>query len=153
MESLGIQSSKPSIGRFGPLLSGGLPRAHLIGSGPELSEQVVMTVQITGGLPPKVEAKDFVPIYWRGLTYDQYTGSGWNSSDVILRIYDSDETVGVVDRPGYWIVEQEFRYSDDSELLFVAGDLIRRAQNARQHGSVHQLLSDHLQQLAVHFHG
>jgi transglutaminase-like putative cysteine protease len=124
IESFGIQSSKPSIGRFGPLLSGGLPRAHLIGSGPELSEQVVMTIQISGGLPPKQEANEYIPIYWRGLTYDQYTGSGWNSSEVSLRIYEPDETVGVLDRPGYLIVEQNVRFSRESELLFVAGDLI-----------------------------
>jgi transglutaminase-like putative cysteine protease len=67
---------------------------------------------------------DYVPIYWRGLTYNIYTGSGWNSSEVRLRMYDSDETIGIVDRPGYWIVEQNVRFSNESELLFVAGDLI-----------------------------
>jgi len=124
MESLGIEVSKPSIGRFGTMLSAGLPRAHLVGAGPELSEQVVMSVQITGGLPPGEEASDSIPLYWRGLTYDQYTGLGWNSTDVSLRKYNADQSVSVFERPGYWIVEQEVRFPDESELLFAAGDLI-----------------------------
>jgi transglutaminase-like putative cysteine protease len=131
IESLGIDVSKPSIGRFGPLLTAGLPRAHLIGAGPELSEQVVMTVQITGGLPPGKEANNAIPLYWRGLTYDRYAGSGWNSSDVSLRKYRPDESVGVFERPGYWIVEQEVRFTDERELLFAAGDLITADERFR----------------------
>ncbi|MFN2237651.1 MAG: transglutaminase-like domain-containing protein, partial [Anaerolineales bacterium] len=142
IESFGIQTSKPSIGRFGSLLTGGLPRAHLISSGPELSEQVVMTIQITGGLPPKQEANDYIPIYWRGLTYDRYTGSGWNSSEVNLRTYDPDETVGVLDRPGFWIVEQDVRFSNDNELLFVAGDLITVDQRFRAIWRIEPVESD-----------
>ncbi len=123
-ESFGIEPYRPSVDRFGSMLDAGLPRAHLIGSGPELSEQVVMSVQITGGLPPGAEADAAIPLYWRGLTYELYTGSGWDSSDVSLRKYRSDEKVGVFERPGYWIVEQEIRFVDENELLFTTGDLI-----------------------------
>ncbi len=123
-ESFGIEPYRPSIGKFGPMLDAGLPRAHLIGSGPELSEQVIMSVQITGGLPPGTEAEAVIPLYWRGLTYDRYTGSGWDSSDVSLRKYKADEQIGIFERPGYWIIEQEVRFVDESELLFSAGDLI-----------------------------
>ncbi len=123
-ESFGIEPYRPSIGKFGPLLDAGLPRAHLIGSGPELSEQVVMSIQITGGLPPDGEADATIPLYWRGLTYDFYTGSGWDSSEVSLRRYSADEQIGIFERPGYWIVEQEIRFVDENELLFTAGDLI-----------------------------
>ena len=124
MESIGIEPNKPSIGRFGSMLNAGLPRSHLIGAGPELSEEVIMSVQVTAGLPPGMEAPDEVPLYWRGLTYDQYTGQGWDSSDVSLRNYRADQQIGLFDRPGYWIIEQEIRFLDESELLFAAGDLI-----------------------------
>lgn len=124
MEALGIEPQRPSIGRFGSMLSGGLPRDHLIGSGPDLTEQVVMSVQITGGLPPGSEADDAIPLYWRGLTYDQYTGSGWGSSSVSLRRYDSDEVVGSSELSHHWILEQEMRFIDETRLLFAAGELI-----------------------------
>ena len=97
LESLGIEVSQPSIGRFGPLLDGGLPNDHLIGAGPELSQQVVMSVRITGGLPPDTEAHEAVPLYWRGLTYDIYTGSDWESKahcDAVLK----NTTIVVGDR-------------------------------------------------------
>jgi len=124
MEALGIEPKKSSVGRFGPMLTGGLPRSHLIGSGPELSEQVVMSVRITGGLPPGSEVDDAIPLYWRGLTYDRYTGSGWDSSGVTLRRYNPDEVVDLFDHPYHWIIEQEMRFIDDSPLLFAAGELI-----------------------------
>jgi transglutaminase-like putative cysteine protease len=123
-EALGIEPQRPSIGRFGSMLSGGLPRDHLIGSGPDLTEQVVMSVQITGGLPPGGEADDAIPLYWRGLTYDQYTGSGWDSSSVSLRRYNPDEVVGSLELPHHWILEQEMRFIDETRLLFAAGELI-----------------------------
>jgi len=131
IESFGIEPSKPNIGRFGTMLNAGLPRSHLIGAGPELSQQIVMSVQITAGLPPGIEADDTIPLYWRGLTYDQYTGDGWDSSDVTLRHYRSDQQVGLFERPGYWIVEQEVRFPEKSELLFAAGDLISVDKNYR----------------------
>jgi transglutaminase-like putative cysteine protease len=64
----------------------GWPRRHLLGSGPELSEQVVMMVY-----PVQGDASDGAAMttlggprpqfYWRGLTYDQYTGLGWYASE------------------------------------------------------------------------
>jgi hypothetical protein len=152
MESIGIEPNKPSIGRFGSLLNAGLPRSHLIGAGPELSEEIVMSVQITAGLPPGVEAPDEVPLYWRGLTYDQYTGQGWDSSDVALRSYSADQQIGVFERPGYWIIEQEIRFLDESELLFVAGDLISVDENYRVAWRSEPWLSD-IQQFPGDFFG
>ena len=129
VESFGIEANRPSIGRFGSMLNAGLPRSHLIGSGPELSEQVVMSVQITDGLPPGAEVSDTIPLYWRGLTYDHYNGSGWDSSEVTLHRYHADQQIGMFERPGYWIVEQQFSFIDKSELLFAAGDLIGVDEN------------------------
>jgi len=124
MEALGVETQKSSIGRFGSMLNGALPRSHLIGSGPELSEQVIMSVRITGGLPPGSEVEDTIPLYWRGLTYDRYTGTGWDSSDVLLKRYRADELIGLSDYPYHWIIEQEMRFIDDTQLLFAAGELI-----------------------------
>ncbi len=56
---------------------GGLPRAHLLGAGPELTEQVIMTVEVDD---PEPGAPEFWSDYrWRGPTYATYTGRGWDN--------------------------------------------------------------------------
>lgn len=61
----------------------GLPRQHLLGSGPELSQEVVLLIN-TGETPRPPIAAASLPepprYYWRGLTYDRYTGRGWFTS-------------------------------------------------------------------------
>ena len=63
--------------------AGGLPNASLIGSGPELSEQKVMTIDLGG-----TSAQQF---RWRGLTYDVYTGRGWRTDEVERIAYRAGE--------------------------------------------------------------
>jgi transglutaminase-like putative cysteine protease len=67
---------------------GGLPREHLLGSGPELSQEVVMTVRTSD--PPGSPAARY---YWRALVYDQYTGRGWLSGRTEILSYAPGETV------------------------------------------------------------
>lgn len=63
--------------------AGGLPNVSLIGSGPELSEQKVMTIEIGGTATPQFR--------WRGLTYDVYTGRGWRTDEVERISYRAGE--------------------------------------------------------------
>jgi transglutaminase-like putative cysteine protease len=75
-KSLGLEPVKDNADIVG--VASGLPRSHLIGSGPELSRQLVMTIS-TGELPPMPEIAH-VPVprhYWRTLTYQVYSGMGW----------------------------------------------------------------------------
>jgi transglutaminase-like putative cysteine protease len=51
---------------------GGLPRAHLLGAGPELGKEVALRVRVRGD-PSNLQ------LYWRGQTYDLYTGHGWEN--------------------------------------------------------------------------
>ena len=73
-----------------PYLAPGLPLRHLIGSGPELSQQVVMKV---GLAEPGDGAFNAEPLYWRAFTYDRYLGSGWATSGVELVNYASGQLV------------------------------------------------------------
>lgn len=68
--SAGASADEPS--RFERVRVGGLPRQHLIGSGPELSQQIAMFVKTDD--PPGDAPLHY---YWRSLTYDRYTGRGW----------------------------------------------------------------------------
>lgn len=52
---------------------GGLPRAHLPGAAPELGREVALRVRVAGD-PSNLQ------LYWRGQTYDTYTGRGWENA-------------------------------------------------------------------------
>lgn len=89
--SLGLedQSETQEIDILDSIRVGGLPNEHLIGSGSELSEQVVMVVQAESPQPEVLEP----PLYIRSLVYDLYTGSGWESRGTEIRIYSPGEEI------------------------------------------------------------
>ncbi len=66
--------------------SGGLPRAFLLGSGPGLSDELVMRVATDelASLAPGQQPAAGMAHYWRALTYDIYTGRGWRNTPVSL---------------------------------------------------------------------
>jgi transglutaminase-like putative cysteine protease len=67
----------------------GLPRSHLLGSAPELSDQVIMTVA-PDDLEPDMRLTPRGH-YWRSLTYDRYSGLGWSTSESDLRMYEAGQ--------------------------------------------------------------
>ncbi|MEM7118519.1 MAG: transglutaminaseTgpA domain-containing protein, partial [Chloroflexota bacterium] len=89
--SLGLQSTSGGHGALNQVRAGGLPRNHLLGSGPELSEQVVMT--ITTNDPPTDTPPGY---YWRSITYDRYNGRGWLTSETEAISYAANEPVPTV---------------------------------------------------------
>jgi transglutaminase-like putative cysteine protease len=111
-ESLGLTrlpgEGDAAIGsRFGPL-----PRSHLIGSGPELSSQVLFTVKTGDQAPQGVNPMtgEAVPrYYWRSLVYDQYTGSGWVSSPLVKSSYNGGDWVISPEQPASQEIPQNFR--------------------------------------------
>lgn len=136
-ESLGLirlpGEGDAAIGsRFGPL-----PRSHLIGSGPELSSQVLFTVK-TGEPGPQVvnpmTGEAGPHDYWRSLVYDQYIGSGWVSSPLVKRSYNGGDWVISPAQPDSQEISQNFRIvrqfvqpagdSRGAALLHTAGILL-----------------------------
>ncbi len=77
-DSLGLVGNPkpipPSV--FDVVRKPGLPRKHLLGSGPELGEQVVMVVGVEDPAP-----QEKTRYYWKSLTYDQYNGQGWETGE------------------------------------------------------------------------
>ncbi len=106
--------------------SGNLPTQHLIGSGPELSEQVVMVVSIEA-TPQVADTGDQPPpaLYWRGLTYDRYTDRGWSAAYAGKVSYAPGEPVIPASTAGRRLLRQQVRLvEEESGLLFVAGSLV-----------------------------
>ncbi|MBU0511742.1 MAG: hypothetical protein KJ638_08585, partial [Chloroflexi bacterium] len=128
IESFGLMQQGITEGGIGKVsLTGGLPRSHLLGTGPELSEKVVMTVQISGGLPAGEDENEYLalPLYWRSLVYDRYTGSGWKSSDIATRFYEPGEQAFSPGSPVYRVIQQDFRLTADrAGFLYAAGTIL-----------------------------
>jgi len=106
----------------------GLPSSHLIGSGPELSEQVVMVVSIEPTRPGALRDNVDQPVphyYWRGLTYDRYTGRGWSTGDIAIVEYAAGEFAIPTLSANQRLLRQEVRLVEDSGgPLYVAGSLV-----------------------------
>lgn len=97
--SLGLEL-KPSTGdAFTPLRAPGLPREHLIGSGPELTRQPVMSIRINDASPARDRPAPHY--YWREVTYDIYTGRGWSSSGFEIHPYATGQEIGPQTITGY----------------------------------------------------
>jgi transglutaminase-like putative cysteine protease len=95
----------------------GLPRRHLLGSGPELSKQVVMVITSADASaePPR--------LYWRALTYDIYTGRGWLTSDTTAHDYAAGQPVRKPTAPARRPLRQTVQFVDNpNRLLFAAGE-------------------------------
>jgi transglutaminase-like putative cysteine protease len=88
--SLGLQPRPGQPAVFDRVRVGGLPRRHLIGSGPELSQQVVMIIN-PGPTHLPSSPLGSSPFYWRSLTYDRYTGRGWLSGQTKTVAYSAGE--------------------------------------------------------------
>ena len=130
-ESFGMEGAgRPA---FQEVQFGGLPRSHLLGSGPELSEQVAMTVRIDdggaeAGGPPNGEP---TPYYWRSHTYDRYTGSGWAAGETDVVAYEAGvpaltPTLGSPGAPAVRrVVRQEVRWLGEGRgMAYAAGTLM-----------------------------
>ncbi len=119
-ESLGLGRAGTGTYALDLLRTAGLPRGHLIGAGPELSEQVALTVRTlspAGGLPTQP--------YMRSHTYQTYTGRGWLAGASETETYKAGQASTVPPPFPHQHLEQEIRTTIDTEgLLYVAGTLL-----------------------------
>ena len=97
-DSLGLRArafaASPSI--IDQIRDGGLPRYHLLGSGPDLDERVVMVVSLEDSMPQLAPR-----YYWRSLTYDQYNGRGWQTGETQTVRYREGEPVLEASSPNH----------------------------------------------------
>ncbi len=71
---------------------GGMPRAFLLGGGPELAATVVMTATARAEPPA-----DLSPFHWRSVSFDVYTGRGWQRSPEREENFDSGQPIPLPD--------------------------------------------------------
>lgn len=118
-DSLGLFRGSAAETGIESVMTPGLPNRHLIGSGPELSEQVVMEVTVTN-LPLEGSIPSF---RWRALTYDRYQGRGWQTSSLILEDFPAGELIDAPELPSDLVVRQWIRaIADLGGLAYSAGN-------------------------------
>jgi len=114
----------------------GLPRRHLVGSGPELSERVVMIIS-TGDLPPGppdvvMRHQSLPQYYWRSHTYDRYAFYGWFTGKTNTIEYAAGEPAITATLPAQRTVRQEVEVlGGTGGLIYTAGELVAVDQGYR----------------------
>ncbi len=139
-ESLGLApgSQAPEPNALDELrASGGLPQEHLLGSGPELSEQIVLEVQVQAQpeRPPDTAAARPPPsrYYWRAVTYDRYAGTGWATGPTTTIDYPADQRALASGMTAQQMIRQEIQIVGPvfggGSILFAPGDLLAVSQD------------------------
>ena len=125
IHSFGLNQNAHDQGGINKAMKGGYPRSHLLGSGPELEENVILTVQHAGGVEADRGIVTEFPFYWRALTYDDYYGLGWRSSDIVYRSYDAGEEILEILKENSQIIQLEFRIADDeTQFIYSPGEIL-----------------------------
>ena len=111
---------------------GSLPRQHLLGSSPDLSRQPVMQISVHDPLVDAYAvARGEQPMqryYWRALTYDEYTGSGWSAGPTQAVLYPAGQPILEVQAlPAYRTVLQTVSRSRRQDNTLYAASLLQRA--------------------------
>jgi transglutaminase-like putative cysteine protease len=116
-DSLGFRGQNINIDLAGDPRSTGLPRSHLLGSDPQLSQEVVMIVE-----SPELEQAKF---YWRGVTYDIYDGRSWSTSEIYTSSYLAGDRITQIIYPSQQVITQNFYIRrEDGGRLFTAGNIL-----------------------------
>jgi transglutaminase-like putative cysteine protease len=125
-DALGLEPVASRGSLLGAGQASGLPNQRLLGSGPELSEQINMIITPEGFEGLSMGA---LRIYWRALTYDAYTGQGWRSSAYDTVDYAAGEFIpwseALFNPRTHRTLRQRVQIVGDvSELLYRAGELL-----------------------------
>ncbi len=130
-KSLGVRQASAVPDSFTPQRSPGLPRDLLIGSGPELSSELVMSVGVKNQAQLS-RAGQIPTLYWRDFTYDLYTGHGWSTSGTQQVLNPPDQTILPANQPEHELIQQVVRPANGGDLnVYAAGDLVSLDSPAR----------------------
>jgi transglutaminase-like putative cysteine protease len=118
--------------------STGLPNEHLLGSGPELSEKVVMWISLSSLQPPSAQVITSQPAqpprsyYWRSLTYDQYNGRGWSTQPSKTERVPAGQSIAerLAKDNLQEIVQQHIQLAGNGDgLLYATGEMLAASED------------------------
>jgi len=109
---------------YGQQRPGEMPSQHLLGAGPNLSEEVVLLVR-SEPKPPDMPTR----LYWRSRTYPEYTGYGWEAGLASITLFDPDEPATTIPDTPHQPFWQEVRVQNGANrILLVAGHILSADQ-------------------------
>jgi len=124
-----IEDGYPASLGARPGESGELPSAHLLTSGPELGESIVLYVTTSDPPPPRLqpgEGNELTPIgprrYWRARTFDTYTGQGWINGGLERTRLPANQAVAIAMPPGSDLFQQFQRLTPDDAQVYAANE-------------------------------
>jgi transglutaminase-like putative cysteine protease len=97
----------------------------LIGSGPELSEQVIMVARLETSLGNNLESDQTArpTLYFRSLSYDGYTGRGWISRRTQEKEYSPGDLLSIPDQGNAYQVRQQIQFVEESDgIVYTVGE-------------------------------
>lgn len=121
-DSLGLlpKSASIPVSMFDGVRTPGLPREHLLGSGPELGEQIVMVVSVEDPMPQEMRR-----YYWKSLTYDRYNGRGWETGETREIRYSEGQAVFSETAVNHRVIRQTISSSERlGGLVYAYGTLL-----------------------------
>lgn len=130
VEALGLEQKRPDV-QENLLLHNNLIRYHRLGTAPDLTQDVVMFIQVTepeyryqAFLPPNL-APSVPRYYWRSSTFDTYLDSSWYSDRTWNVSYSAEDAI-FTELPGrQQIVRQIITAKRElGSVLFVTGQLL-----------------------------
>ena len=135
--ALGLETN-PQSGAV-PVNPGILPREHLLGAGPELSQRVVMIVRVdeqtatSAAQPPTCpdgSCEPLIPrLYWRAANYDFYTGTGWATSATNRQSFPKNRPVWSPPPESFQTIRQEIQVvGDPGQQAYYSGTFISADQ-------------------------
>jgi len=117
-------------GGVGSGVGGEMPRAHLLGAGPELGERIVLYVNTNDPPPPPPEPEERRESqlthpwrYWRSKTFDTYTGLGWINGPTENHEFSPYRPLGLAPAglaPGFELLQQFELAEPHGPLLYTA---------------------------------
>jgi transglutaminase-like putative cysteine protease len=93
-KSFGLEPQSHEASTLNSLNNPGLPRFLLVGSGPELSQDVIMLIETSDystSSSKELLSSEPPHYYWRSTVYDIYTGDGWATSSTELTNYTANQ--------------------------------------------------------------
>jgi transglutaminase-like putative cysteine protease len=121
-ESLGIL---PGGGYGESNIQGGMPAEKLLHGGQKLTNQVMLIV-VTGETPVFLPGSSLpAPVrhYWRGATYDSYTGRGWQSSPAEEESHAAGDILPGLPEHGRVLHQEVTANRRENGTLYNAGEL------------------------------
>ncbi len=111
---------------------GGLPRSHLLGAAPELGRKLAMFVRTSD---PAAGSEIQANYRWRGITFSDYLGRGWENPQVIETVrYTPGESWLAISEQGRRSIRQSFDFVGDRPTwLYALGEPIAADRSYTAH--------------------